>query len=67
MGLDRPAVTSDGQIIANPRFLRAKQRHLARAQRALCRKQKGSAKAEYYGRTLARIGRFEPTSHRGAA
>ena len=43
MGLDRLAVTSDGQIIANPRFLQAKQRHLARAQRALCRKQKGSA------------------------
>ncbi len=43
VGLDRLAVTSDGQIIANPRFLQAKQRHLARAQRALCRKQKGSA------------------------
>jgi putative transposase len=133
VGLDRLAVTSDGEIIANPRFLRAKQRHLARAQRALCRKQKGSMnrararrrvavlhrkiretrldhahktalrlvrdnqavyaedlaitglartrlarsvhdagwaqflrllgeKAEYYGRTFARIGRFEPTS-----
>ena len=43
VGLDRLAVTSDGQIIANPRFLRAKQRHLARAQRALSRKAKGSA------------------------
>ena len=43
LGLDRLAVTSDGQIIANPRFLRAKQRHLARAQRALSRKAKGSA------------------------
>ena len=43
VGLDRLAVTSDGQIIVNPRFLRAKHRHLARAQRALCRKQKGSA------------------------
>jgi len=43
VGLDRLAVTSDGEIIANPRFLRARQRHLARAQRALCRKQKGSA------------------------
>ena len=133
VGLDRLAVTSDGQIIANPRFLRVKQRRLARAQRALCRKQEGSAnrakarrrvavlhrkvretrldhahktalrlvrdnqavyaedlaitgpartrlarsvhdagwaqflrlleeKAEYYGRTFARIGRFEPTS-----
>jgi putative transposase len=43
VGLDRLAVTSDGQIIANPRFLRARERHLARAQRALSRKQKGSA------------------------
>jgi putative transposase len=43
VGLDRLAVTSDGEIIANPRFLRAKQRHLARAQRALSRKRKGSA------------------------
>jgi len=43
VGLDRLAVTSDGEIIANPRFLRAKERHLARAQRALARKKKGSA------------------------
>jgi putative transposase len=43
MGLNRLAVTSDGEIIANPRFLRAKERHLAKAQRALSRKAKGSA------------------------
>ena len=43
VGLDRLAVTSDGEIIASPRFLRAKERHLARAQRALSRKAKGSA------------------------
>ncbi len=43
VGLDRLAVTSDGEIIANPRFLRARQRRLAKAQRALSRKQKGSA------------------------
>jgi putative transposase len=43
VGLDRLAVTSDGEIIANPRFLRSKQRHLARAQRSLARTQKGSA------------------------
>jgi putative transposase len=43
VGLDRLAVTSNGEIIPNPRFLRAKQRHLARAQRALSRKAKGSA------------------------
>jgi putative transposase len=43
VGLNRLAVTSDGEIIANPRFLRAKERHLARAQRTLSRKAKGSA------------------------
>jgi putative transposase len=43
VGLDRLAVTSDGEIIANPRFLRRKERHLARAQRALSRKAEGSA------------------------
>lgn len=43
MGLDRLAVTSDGEIIANPRFLRARERRLARAQRALSRKTEGSA------------------------
>jgi putative transposase len=43
VGLDRLAVTSAGEIIANPRFMRAKQRRLAKAQRAMSRKQKGSA------------------------
>ena len=50
VGLARLAVTSHGEIIANPRFLRAKARRLASAQRALSRKQKGSAnraKARY--------------------
>jgi len=42
VGLDRLAVTSDGQIIANPRFLRVKERLLARAQRDLSRKVTGS-------------------------
>jgi putative transposase len=43
LGLSRLVTTSDGEVIANPRFLRSKQRRLARAQRALARKQKGSA------------------------
>jgi putative transposase len=43
LGLDRLAVTSDGEVIDNPRHLRAAQRRLARAQRALARKQRGSA------------------------
>jgi putative transposase len=43
VGLDRLAATSDGEIITNPRFLRRKERYLARAQRALSRKANDSA------------------------
>jgi putative transposase len=43
VGLARLAVISTGQIIPNPRFWRRKERQLARTQRALSRKQKGSA------------------------
>ena len=43
LGLASLAVTSDGDVIANPRFLRAKERKLARAQRGLSRTRKGSA------------------------
>ena len=43
LGLNSLIVTSDGEIIANPRYLRSRQRRLAQAQRALARKQKGSA------------------------
>ena len=43
LGLASLIVTSDGETIGNPRFLRAKERRLARAQRALSRMQKGSA------------------------
>jgi putative transposase len=43
LGLASLAVTSDGDVIANPRFLRARERALARAQRALSRTRKGSA------------------------
>ena len=43
LGLSVLAATSDGELIANPRHLRAREGRLARAQRALCRKQKGSA------------------------
>jgi len=43
LGLNRLAVTSDGEIIVNPRFLRKRERRLAKAQRALSRKEMGSA------------------------
>jgi len=57
MGLNRLAVTSDGEIIANPRFLRAKQRKLAHAQRALSRTAKGSANRTRARRRLAVVHR----------
>jgi putative transposase len=43
MGLASLAVLSDGTVIGNPRFLRKAERRLKIAQRALSRKQKGSA------------------------
>jgi putative transposase len=43
LGLDRLAVTSDGEIVDNPCHLRSAQRRLGRAQRALAGKKKGSA------------------------
>jgi putative transposase len=43
VGLNRLVITSDGEIIANPRFLRSRQRGLGRAQRSMARKEKGSA------------------------
>jgi putative transposase len=42
LGLTHFATRSDGMKVDNPRWLRSKQRHLARSQRALSRKQKGS-------------------------
>jgi putative transposase len=53
VGLNRLAVTSDGEIIANPRFRRAKERRLARAQRALSRTAKGSANRTKANRRVA--------------
>jgi putative transposase len=42
LGLTSLAVLSTGDVIENPRHLRCKARALARAQRALARKAKGS-------------------------
>jgi putative transposase len=57
VGLASLVVTSDGEVIANPRFLRAKEHRLARAQRALSRKQKGSANREKARRRVAVVHR----------
>jgi putative transposase len=43
LGLTSLVVTSDGEVVANPRFYRAAQRRLRRAQRVLSRRRKGSA------------------------
>ena len=43
LGLSTLAATSDGELITSPRHLRRRERKVARAQRALCRTQKGSA------------------------
>ena len=53
VGLASLVVTSDGEIIGNPRFLRAKERKLACAQRALSRKRKGSANRAKAGHRVA--------------
>ena len=43
LGLASLAVTSDGEVMANPRFLRTAHRRLRKAQRVLSRRQQGSA------------------------
>ncbi|MFE3450564.1 RNA-guided endonuclease InsQ/TnpB family protein [Nonomuraea sp. NPDC059194] len=43
LGLTHYAVTSDGEKIANPKWLRRRERKLKKLQRALSRKKKGSA------------------------
>jgi putative transposase len=57
VGLNRLAVTSDGEVIANPRFLRARERHLAKAQRVLSRTAKGSANRVKARRRVAALHR----------
>jgi len=57
VGLNRLAVTSDGEVIANLRFLRVKERHLAKAQRALSRKAKDSANRAKARRRVAVVHR----------
>jgi putative transposase len=57
VGLGRLAATSDGEIIPNPRFLRAKEHHLAKAQRALSRKAKGSVNRAKARRRVAVVHR----------
>ncbi|HEU4329339.1 MAG TPA: transposase [Roseiflexaceae bacterium] len=55
LGLKEFAVLSTGERIANPRLYRTQLRKLARAQRALCRKQKGSNNRAKARKQVARI------------
>lgn len=43
LGLKDFAITSDGEVFANPKFLRRTEKQLCKAQRELSRKQKGSS------------------------
>jgi putative transposase len=55
LGLKSLAVLSTGETIANPRYYRTQTRKLAKAQRALCRKQKATAtQPESHNRAKAR-------------
>jgi len=57
LGLTSLAVTSDGEVIANPRFYRASQRRLRRAQRVLSRRRKGSMNRAKARHTVAVVHR----------
>ena len=57
LGLASLAVTSDGEVVANPRFYRAAQRRLRRAQRVLSRRRKGSANRAKARRRVAVVHR----------
>ena len=55
LGLTRFATLDSGEVIANPRPLRQRERRLKAAQRALSRKRKGSANREQARKRVARL------------
>ncbi len=55
MGLVHAVITSDGQKIDNPRYLKKALTRLKREQRSLCRKQKGSINREKQRLKVARL------------
>jgi len=57
LGIKDFAVTSDGEKIANPRYLERKQKNLARYQRRMARCQKGSQNKEKARKKVARAHR----------
>jgi len=57
LGIKNLATVSDGEVVANPRHLQASLRKLKRLQRAVSRKQKGSANRRKAARRLGRLHR----------
>jgi putative transposase len=55
VGLTQFATTSDGEKIANPRFLKSELPELRRAQRSLCRKKKGGRNRAKQRRKVNRL------------
>jgi putative transposase len=55
LGLKSMVVTSDGEAIGNPKFFAHDEKKLARAQRRLCKKNKGSRNREKARHKVARI------------
>ena len=55
LGLTHAAILSDGEKIGNPRYFKQDEKCLARAQRNLSRKKKGSRNREKAGTRVARI------------
>ena len=57
MGLTDIIATSEGELVAAPKFFRKTQKKLRRAQRALARKKKGSANREKAKQLVAKVHR----------
>jgi putative transposase len=55
LGLKSLAVLADGQVVQNPRFYRSNLRKLARQQRILCRREKGSNRRQQAKAKLAKM------------
>ncbi len=58
----RFATTSDGEVIANPRFTRESAEELAAAQQALARKKRGSANRRRAKAKVAEVHRRSATA-----
>ena len=55
LGISNFAVTSDGEFIENPKFFRKSEKKLARAQRILSRRKKGSKRKDKSKKVVAKL------------